>query len=166
MKKIDLCGEWLLYGGEYNGIPASVPGCVHTALRAGGYIPDMFYRDNNLSLQWIGESDWEYRRSFFCDRAEGASLLFMGLDTYADILLNGVLIGSADDMFIPYRFDVEGVLRRGENLLSVRFRSPIREVEGCPERRGAFTTERINTRRIQCTIAWSFWATISLKIII
>jgi len=156
MKKIDLCGEWLLYGGEYNGIPAFVPGCVHTALRAGGYIPDMFYRDNNLSLQWIGESDWEYRRSFFCDRTEGASLLFMGLDTYADILLNGVLIGSVDDMFIPYRFDVEGVLRRGENLLSVRFRSPIREVEGCPERRGAFTTERINTRRIQCTYSWDW----------
>jgi beta-mannosidase len=37
------------------GIPAAVPGTVHTDLLNAGLIPDPFYADNELRLQWIHE---------------------------------------------------------------------------------------------------------------
>lgn len=54
-------------------------------------------------------------------------------------------------MFISHSFDVVDVLCEGENRVSVHFRSQIREVEGLENRDGAFTTERMHTRRTQCT---------------
>ena len=55
-------------------------------------------------------------------------LVFEGLDTYADIFLNGALLQRTDNMFVGYRIPVKRNLRKGENKLLVRFRSPIREV--------------------------------------
>ena len=45
-------------------LPATVPGTVHTDLRANGKIEDPFYRMNELQLQWIDKKDWEYRTEF------------------------------------------------------------------------------------------------------
>ena len=142
MKNISLNGCW--QGGcvdakgtkkfEFTG---TVPGCVHTDL-AGKHIPeDIFYRNNTDECQWIEDCDWYYTRVFTLDEApEKAQLVFEGLDTYADIYLNDILIGSADNMFIPHSFDVAGILNKGDNTISVRFRSPIREVEGLENREG------------------------------
>ena len=43
---------------------AVVPGCVHRDLRRHDLIPDPFFGTNELDLQWIEDSDWEYRASF------------------------------------------------------------------------------------------------------
>ena len=68
MQKIDLAGEWTLkQAGKGGGIGANVPGCVHTDLLAAGKIPDPFHRDNETRLQWIGEVDWVYSRTFTVD---------------------------------------------------------------------------------------------------
>ena len=71
MRKMILCGDWLLRAvgdlGEApepicgTDIPATVPGCVHTDLLAEGLIEDPYYDRNELDLQWIGRTDWEYR---------------------------------------------------------------------------------------------------------
>lgn len=112
--------------------PASVPGVVHTDLLANKLIPDPFYRDNESKLQWIGLTDWEYQTSFAVDsqllQRENVELTFNGLDTYASVLLNGKVILRADNMFREWRVDVKNQLRVGDNILEVRFRSPINEV--------------------------------------
>src|SRR3546814_12473916 len=46
------------------GIPATVPGVVHTDLLTAGLITDPFVDDAESTLQWIGRSDWEYRTTF------------------------------------------------------------------------------------------------------
>lgn len=158
---IDLCGDWTLLGSDENGAPiaidATVPGCVHTDLIKSGIIKDIYYRDNFRDIQWIEACDFTYKKTFWAeDVKENAYLEFEGLDTYCDVYLNGKLVGSADDMFIPFGFFINGALNIGENILEVRFRSPIREVEGRPVRNGAFTTERLYTRRMQCTYSWDW----------
>ena len=45
-------------------LSASVPGCVHTDLMSHDKIQDPFYRLNEKDVQWVGETDWEYRTSF------------------------------------------------------------------------------------------------------
>ena len=112
-------GDWL---------PATVPGTVHTDLLANGRIEDPFYRMNELGLQWIDKKDWEYRTEFSVDdeliNKKNQYLVFKGLDTYADIYLNGECIGSADNMFRTWKFDVSGKLKAGDNELRVVLASP------------------------------------------
>lgn len=48
-------------------IPAVVPGCVHLDLQNAGLIKDINWRDNETTLYWVAERDWEYRREFDVD---------------------------------------------------------------------------------------------------
>ena len=158
---MDLNGTWLLEGTDEHGcrfsLPATVPGCVHTDLIANGKIKDLYYRDNPLKAQWIEQHDFTYTKTFTVNTlSPNAFLEFDGLDTYCTVFLNGIKIGEADNMFLPYRFCADGILRQGENTLRVAFRSPIKEVESRTPLHGAFTTERLHTRRIQCTYGWDW----------
>jgi beta-mannosidase len=116
--------------GEWH--PASVPGCVHTDLLADRLIEDPFYRDNEQKLQWIGKTDWEYETTFTAPpsvlKRRNVELVFEGLDTYADVFLNGQLLLRADNMFRTWRVDCKAALRPGENTLRVLFHSPVNEV--------------------------------------
>lgn len=111
--------------------PAQVPGTVHTDLYRNGLIPDPFYGTNEHDLQWIDRKNWEYEASFDLDEAWLAipqlELVFDGLDTYADVTVNGAHVLSADNMFRVWRIDVKPLLREGVNTVAVRFRSPIAE---------------------------------------
>ena len=156
MKKINLHNNWVLSSEKYSDIPAKVPGCVYIDLLAEGIIEDYYWRDNSLKVQWIENEDWDYSCKFDAEKGNNVSLVFEGLDTYTSVYLNGELLGKTDNMFIPHEFDVSGILKEKDNELVVKFRSPIKEVEGMPERKGAFTSERINTRRMQCTYYWDW----------
>ncbi len=118
--------------GKTEWLSATVPGCVHTDLLANKKIDDPFYRDNEKSLQWIGKTEWEYQTKFIVSGAslkrQNLELVFHGLDTYADVFLNETPILSADNMFRTWRVDVKGELKAGENVLRIRFRSPINEI--------------------------------------
>src|SRR5215475_16233368 len=118
--------------GKDRWYPASVPGCVHTDLLNNRLIEDPFYRDNEKKLQWIGKTDWEYENSFNLTPEMFAKtnleLVFEGLDTYANVFLNGQPLLSTDNMFRTYRVDAKHLARAGSNTLQIRFRSPINEV--------------------------------------
>lgn len=109
-------------------LPATVPGCVHTDLLAAGRIPDPFYRDNEASLQWIGQSDWRYRRTFQVPagvrQRDRVLLRCEGLDTLATLKLNGHVLGSTDNMFRGWEFDVKPLLTDGANEIEITFASP------------------------------------------
>ena len=80
-------------------------------------------------MQWVAESDWEYRRAFSVDPSVLAHdkiyLVCDGLDTLADVYLNDQLIDHTDNMFRQYRWDVKSLLHAGENELRVVFHSPV-----------------------------------------
>lgn len=112
-------------------IAAEVPGCVHLDLMRAGLIPDPYLDDNESLLAWIGLVDWEYRGIFDVDAAALASasvhdLVFDGLDTVAEVRLNGDVLGRTANQHRTYRFTVTDLLREGENELVVSFTSPIR----------------------------------------
>jgi beta-mannosidase len=117
--------------GEDEWLPATVPGTVHTDLMANGVIEDPYYRLNELDVQWIDKTDWEYKTTFLVDanmlNHDRIQLDFKGLDTYADVYLNDEQILSANNMFREWQVDVKEVLNEGENELHIRFRSPIAE---------------------------------------
>ena len=121
------------YQGQW--YPATVPGNIHTDLLANHLIPDPFFGTNEDSVQWVADSVWTYRLIFDADCAgsdqsyENHWLVFDGLDTYAEVWLNGQKLHSMDkddttlldNMFRRWRFGVNDVLKDKNNELIVKF---------------------------------------------
>lgn len=116
---------------EHEWLPAKVPGTVHTDLLANGKITEPFYGTNEHDLQWIDKLDWEYRTTLELGedwlQLPVAELQFDGLDTYADVFVNGVHALAADNMFRAWTVDVKGLIKAGPNEIIVKFRSPVNE---------------------------------------
>jgi beta-mannosidase len=125
---------FLMRGGEKMWIPARVPGHVHLDLVRAGVIGDPFWRMNEWGCRWVDEADWTYRTTFDIDSERLAAkaehgrhfLHFHGLDTLCRVYLNSVQIGTAENFFIPHRFDVTDTLREGPNELRIEFDSALR----------------------------------------
>ena len=117
--------------GQSEWLPATVPGTVHTDLMNNKIIDDPYYRLNELSVQWIDKTDWEYRCHFEAGQDlsgyQQYELVFDGLDTYADIFLNDSLILKADNMFRNWRVDCGNLIKTGKNELRIILRSPTKE---------------------------------------
>lgn len=124
-------GWYFAEAGSGKWLPAEVPGTVQQDLLRHQLLPAPFYGTNEEKIQWVEDKDWEYKTSFTVTAAQlqrdAAILSFEGLDTYADVYLNGALICKADNMFVGYRIPVKQLLREGENRLHILFHSPIRQ---------------------------------------
>src|ERR1700744_1443588 len=130
-QKISIESGWEFH--EHNGSKpelgewrnAVVPGLIHTDLLAHKLIPDPFYRDNEKKVQWVSDSEWEYRRMITADqnllKHKHIDLVFEGLNTLADVSLNGKLILHADNMFREWHVDIRSHLKQGNNTLSIIF---------------------------------------------
>ena len=112
---------------ESDWLPATVPGGVHEALLAAGRIADPYFDRNEGGMRWIEERDWWFRAMVPAIPAPpgGRTLLVCeGLDTVADLWLDGQPLGHSENMFRPYTFDVTGRLDAAAELL-ICFRPPL-----------------------------------------
>ena len=70
------------------------------------FLQDAYYRFNDVSYRWIAKSNWEYSTSFRVSDSLYAQkekwLVFQGLDTFASVSLNGVLLGKTNNQFLSY----------------------------------------------------------------
>jgi beta-mannosidase len=87
-------------GGPY--ISAQVPGSVYNDLIQNKQMEDPFWRDNEDNAFALMENDYEYRTEFTVQprilTSDRILLRCEGLDTLADITLNGASVGSTDNM--------------------------------------------------------------------
>lgn len=109
-------------------LPATVPGDLYTDLLNNQKIEDPYYRDNELAVLPLAENEYEYRTVFTADAklrsGERVLLRFEGIDTLADVYLNEVFLGAANNMHRIWEYDVKPYLTAGENTLKVIFHSP------------------------------------------
>jgi beta-mannosidase len=146
--------------------PAIVPGTIHTDLLRNKVINDPFFADNETALQWISDYDWEYTTVFIPDPAIDISkpvyLVFAGLDTLADIYINGTLIGNAANMFRKHEFRLNN-LKRGKNQIRILFHSPVVYAKAQEEKYGALPvalrSERVYIRKAQYSFGWDWGPT-------
>ena len=142
---------------------ATIPGTVHTDLLTNKLIPDPYYRDNESKLQWIDKADWEYKTIFNVDAASFAKkhieLVFEGLDTYADIFLNGKLILQADNMFRGWTVNVKPFIKRTNNVLLIKFASAQNKVDSIAKSRLPLVlpdNNRVYVRKAQFQFGWDW----------
>ena len=86
MKKT-LNGAWLFrQADKKEWLDASVPGCNFLDLMNNGVIEDPFLKVNENDVQWVGKTDFEYKRTFEITKEELVYLLFdSGHLTFAGI---------------------------------------------------------------------------------
>ena len=127
MLTMDLGGSaWTFQqDGKSEKLPAQVPGDHYSDLLRAGKIPDPYYRDNNQAVQWAAQTGWGYRRTFEVTPQQLAmkhvELVCHGLDTLATVTLNGTSLGSTNNMFRTWVFDVQKALKPGTNDLQIQF---------------------------------------------
>jgi beta-mannosidase len=147
-----------------NWYKAVVPGTIHTDLINNKLIPDPFYSDNEKHLQWIGEMDWDYKTSFSLPKSIDLSrpvyIKFDGIDTIAEIFLNGENIGAASNMFCSYEFEISRFLKKKNNKLLILFASPYQYARLTESKHSrlpvALNSERVYIRKAQYSFGWDW----------
>ena len=147
MLSLSLNGSWRLYYHPEDGalpatpdelaraawpcVEARVPGNVELDLMRAGLEDDPFYDQNLYAYRKYEFFQWWFERAFDAPAecaGKRCALVFEGVDTYAEVFLNGVRLGEADNMFIPHEFDATAALKPGgKNTLHVRIRSAVNE---------------------------------------
>lgn len=107
-------------------LQVNIPSEAHADLYENGLIPHPYGEgDEEKQLQWIPQHQWDYSLKFDVDKNiwqnDNIDLIFNGLDTYADVWLNGEKILHSDNMFVRYEKDVKNLLKKRDNELKVRF---------------------------------------------
>jgi beta-mannosidase len=131
--EVDLSGEWM-FGHSPDpkwfsmpGLkPCSVPGAFELDLHAAGEMPDPYYGLNILKARdFEREYVWYVKRFPAAEKPGMAGeLVFEGLDCFAEVWLNGTMIGYSDNMLVEQVFPTKGLLR-GDNELKVRIRPAV-----------------------------------------
>lgn len=142
---------------------ATVPGDITVDLYRSGMIEDPYFGLNHKDIGWIVNEDFDYLAEFNVDKKlsknESVRLVFDGIDLFADIYLNGVLLGHAENMFLRYEYEVKNILVEGNNRLKVRMKSTINHMNSidCKDYFGVFNVPRLFIRKAQCHFGWD-WA--------
>jgi beta-mannosidase len=133
-QKLELNGSWRMraLGGEA-WVPAQVPGSTASDLLRAGLIKDPYYRDQQYEVFDTFLKDYEFEREFQMDEdllhADRLALCCEGLDTIAEVRLNGLLLGKTWNMHRTYHFEIKSKAVSGLNKLNIVFRSPVEYVE-------------------------------------
>ena len=100
-------------------IPASVPGNFELDLWRAGLSPDPYFAQNAWEYQQYENRHLWYTTTFCADTLGDADtfLRFEGIDTVADIYLNGQLLRHTENMLIAHELCVNGLLRAENELV-------------------------------------------------
>ena len=149
--------------GKTKWYPAKVPGEVHVDLMANKLIPDPFFRANEKKVQWVERENWEYRTSFNVSNElineKQVFLVFDGLDTYAEVFLNGKVLLKADNMFRQWRVNAKGKLKNTDNKLVIKFYSAQNKVDSLAKANLPFVipdNPRAYVRKAQFHFGWDW----------
>lgn len=148
-------------------VPASVPGDITSDLYNAGKIADPYYELNHHDCYKLCKKNYVYTTEFDLPEKvdfekQNLYLTFKGVDLFADIYLNGVLLGKTDNMFKEFKYEISQVARTTGNVLRVKMYSTITYMENMDTENyfGVFNTPRVLLRKEQCCFGWDWAANI------
>ncbi|KAL0950040.1 hypothetical protein HGRIS_010048 [Hohenbuehelia grisea] len=157
-------GEWLQI--------SQFPTTVHVELLKAKRIPDPFIGLHEWDVQWVGEAKWAFKTTFQVAEQDlalqNADLVFEGLDTFANITLNGTKILDSHNQFISYRVPVKSNLKVGDNELVLEFESAFRKGRDTEKEHGKLNlwngdSSRLYVRKAQYNYGWD-WGPILMTV--
>ena len=117
---------WTLTGDTLNiNMQVDVPSVVQQSLYELGQIPHPYLGTVENDLLWISDHPWNYTLHFDAEEdlfeKDNVELVFEGIDTYAEISLNGEKLFFADNQFRTWKQEVKSLLKKKDNFLEVHF---------------------------------------------
>lgn len=151
-------------------LPAEVPGSAHTDLLRHGLIPDPFVDAGEAMVAWVADVDWVYETTIAGDAGlfehDRVDLVFEGLDTLAEIRLDGEEIARTENMHRSYRIPLTVADDGGPHRLEVTFRSATREADRRNAEWGDYPAASFErpynfVRKMACSWGWDWgpWLT-------
>ncbi len=152
----------------------NLPADVRMPLLENGLIKEPLKADYCFESEWIEQRSWWFKKEF--DSADVdleddiIQLKMEGLDSRADIFLNGIYLGSHFSVHYPFMYDVKDYIKEGTNVILVRMTSGLEEVSDadlaelnyavCREQDngGKYRSDkrRAFVRRPQYTVGWDW----------
>lgn len=134
MKRLMLNGIWKMNSREEETTyDAVIPGSVLSALLDAEAIPDPYDKMNEYAARDLFWKDYIFQRDFLVDetvlKEEHVELVCEGLDTLADVFINGRKVLYADNMHRTWRIPVKEYLHAGENNIRIEFLSVLKYIE-------------------------------------
>ena len=106
---------------------------MHSALLNAGLMPDPYLGCNETNVQWVAKADWEFSRSFDVEAGlAGRRRIVLEIedaDTFADVYLNGVKIGTLSNRFARWTLDAKKAVKAGRNEIRAVFKSAWAEAD-------------------------------------
>ena len=162
---IDLAGIWTLREVDgSNTCPVTFPGDCVSALIDAGILPDPYHGQNEYECRWAAERDWVASRHFEVS-GEGPWLFRVdGLDTVAEVRVNGTLVLEAANSFRPHSVDVSEAVKEGGNEIEILFKSNPKEGQRIASEQPYPVPHTKNNpvaggnmlRKVQCDFGWDW----------
>ncbi len=158
--------EWTLKKEGFPALTGRIPCSMYSILLDNKQIPDPLFRDNEYEAKELSRTDCTFEASLDVSseqlRAEHLVLRFRGIDTVAEIFVNGKSVGKAENMHRVWDFDVKSILTTGENDVRVHIFSPLVWCEKMQEEHYVYgNPESCNgiahLRKSNCMTGWD-WA--------
>ncbi|MCA9744416.1 glycoside hydrolase family 2 protein, partial [candidate division KSB1 bacterium] len=169
MQTIDLNGCWQVTSEDGAiALDTKVPGTVMYALEQAGYFGEkgVFYRENNRACLDLANRAFVFRREFqvsdaFLQAENGIFLEADGLDTLAEIRINGQTVAKVENMFVRWRFDVRKYVRAGKNDIAIHFGNAVAEIASRNKKRplwndGNSLDGAVHLRKNHCSFGWDW----------
>ena len=113
-----LFNEKELVKRQYQCLSAFIPSTIETVLMKQGLLDDPFKGTNS----WNHDLDYEhmfYVTHFPFIKLDNGELVFEGIDTIADIILNGEIIYRAENMLIPHKIKLPSLKDDNELIVHI-----------------------------------------------
>lgn len=120
---------WTFKYNQWSG-SSTVPGGIYSDLENAKLLPlPLLEDDSDVALRWISRVPWTIEATFELPScASSASDVFLvaeGIDTVATVAVNGLQVGTTDNMFVRYKFALSRAILIDENVLTVTFTPPV-----------------------------------------
>ncbi|KAB0804244.1 hypothetical protein PPYR_01214 [Photinus pyralis] len=126
--------SWIVENQEKSlNLSAIVPGGIYSDLMRENMIEDVFYGFNDIETRWVSKMDWNYSTKFSVPEDmmsyKTIKLVLEGVDTFSTIYLNDYKLGSTNNMFVKYTYNIKPYLKDHVNHLQVRFKSAVNKAK-------------------------------------
>ena len=161
LKKIELNGIWELSGNGYL-CKGKIPGSLYSFLLDNKLMDNPHFRDNELTARELCDYDYDFSRTFEISSLDNKILLHAdGIDTVADIYINGKHIAYTDNMHRMYEFDVTSALKTGTNEIKITCHSAENYLKSLPKEKEAHGVWHAvknygNLRKAECMFGWDW----------
>lgn len=120
----------------------TLPVSVYQTLLDNDKIENPYYGENEYIYRDISDDDYDFKTVFSVEKEilshDRVILRLDGVDTLSDIYINNMYIGSTDNMFCTYLFDIKDKLTVGENKLKISIKSPMAYMKRMQEKRPVY----------------------------